>query len=140
MRATLVRALIAASLAAGAFMASSSAAQAFDAYPCGAPWWHNASGGLVQTCPDWAPNNRIPVYRNLRGDSPIEGYIHAPGSDWYMCQIEGAGYILNTGRATYTNYWWAFTWADNNRSGFVNQVYFQGGGNNERDGNLKICP
>lgn len=136
MRGKLSRLLIAATVASAAALASSSAAQAYDAWPCLGERYHPLAGTNVQTCPDWAPDNRIPVRASLdHPDSRIVGWIYAPGPDWYVCQAQGANYRLGA----YQNHWWAFTYADNLQPGWVNEVYFQGGDNNEEDRKLRFC-
>jgi hypothetical protein len=107
-----------------------------DTAPCGNAWFdYDVDNAWKAYCPDWAPNGQIPVHRNQLAGAPIVGYINAAGQDWYFCQTQGVRYNLNS----YWNTWWAYTKADNGVRGYVNQVYFQGGGNNERDGNLRQC-
>ena len=62
------------------------------------------------------------------------GYINPEGLDWYRAQLEGGTYTLGP----YSNFWWAETIADNGRWGYVSQVYFQGGGNYQRDACLWV--
>lgn len=61
----------------------------------------------------------------------------APGADWYRCQ--GLGDLYGLGGTPYSNIWYAWTMADNGQWGWVSEVYFQGGGNNEADGRLARC-
>jgi hypothetical protein len=113
-----------------------SAASAYDGSPCGGPWWH-PTYGTVQTCPDWSPDNWIPVYNGVGpyGAFPVDA-IYAPGDDWYICQFQGPTAVVGS----YENDWWAWTVGDNGRSGWVPEVYFAGGGNYEPDANLAYCP
>ncbi|MFI7703123.1 hypothetical protein [Nonomuraea sp. NPDC049480] len=129
------RTAIATAFALGILGAAAPAAQATagDAQPCGRPHQHN--GRLVQNCPDWSPSGRIPVYASPAKGTPI-GYINPAGTDWYVCEKPGGPYALGD----YQNFWWALTMADNDKWGFVNEVYFRGGGNNQPDGGLRECP
>lgn len=107
-----------------------------DAYPCGPQWWHSGQRVYVQTCPDWSPNNSIPVHDYNDHTSRVVGYIYAPGDDWYVCGWTGTRQTAHGA----TNHWWALTVADNGKAGWVNQIYFRGGSDSEPDGGLKICP
>jgi hypothetical protein len=144
----LLRTVVALGLVGGALMGSSPVAQATDNAPCGSRWF-NANVGLdVQYCPDWSPDGWIPVWaskglapqatvgsQTAAGSEQIVGYIYAPGNDWYHC--EGRGEQRSIG--SFWNTWWAWTMADNGRWGWVNEVYFQGGGNDEPDAALVRC-
>jgi hypothetical protein len=59
-----------------AIMLAAPAAVARDAYPCG-PRFSLASVGYVQYCPDWSPNNWIPVHQYARVSAPVVGSIYA---------------------------------------------------------------
>jgi len=37
------------------------------------------------------------------------------------------------------NDWWAYTMADNSKRGWMNEVYFKGGNNNEPDAGIINC-
>jgi hypothetical protein len=139
MRAKLSHLLIAMCLASVALMASSTSAQAYDAWPCLDEWYKgHPANAIVQYCPDWSPDNWIPVHERPSGNSRRVGRIYAPGNDWYVCQLQGDPYgLAGTG---YWNSWWALTYADGNLArGYVNQVYFRGGDNNELDRKLRFC-
>ncbi|GAA4724603.1 hypothetical protein [Phytohabitans rumicis] len=123
-------------MGAVAMLANAAPAQAADAYPCGPQWWHSGQGLYVQTCPDWSPNNWIPVYEYNDANSRQVGQIYAPGDDWYVCDYPGASLT----RYGLTNNWWALTVADNGAAGWVNEIYFRGGGTNEPDATLRVCP
>ena len=75
-------------------------AAAYDAYPCGPPF-----GGPAwrQYCPDWSPNNSIPVFYRPAVGERIVGYIYAPGDDWYYCQHQAGRFTMGG----YWNTWWA---------------------------------
>ncbi|TDB95017.1 hypothetical protein E1267_42315 [Nonomuraea longispora] len=103
-----------------------------DGQPCGKAYRHGTY--KVHNCPDWSPSGSIPVHKSPRKGT-IVGYINPSGDDWYLCEKVGARYTL--GR--YQNFWWAATMADNNKWGYVNEVYFRGGGNNEPDAGLHTC-
>jgi len=123
---------------AGIILCLPGRASAADDRPCGAEFWHSGEGVYVRYCPDWSPNGRIPVMKNYTGgvNSPVGQMDHSGShTNWYHCQAYGDRTTVNG----YYNNWWALTMADNGRWGWVNEVYFQGGGNNEPDGNLPIC-
>jgi len=63
--------------------------------------------------------------------------MHSTGkrTNWYICQAEGDNYC----QGGYCNTIWAKTYADNGQLGWVSEVYFQGGNDNEADGNLPWC-
>jgi hypothetical protein len=141
-----LRTLVSLALLGGALLAAAPVASASDGSPCGARWFHSGVGLDVQYCPDWAPNNWIPVWRSkdspavaatrtAAGSEQPVGYIYAPGNDWYHC--EAAGRKQSVGN--FWNTWWAWTMADNGQWGWVNEVYFQGGGNDEPDATLARC-
>ena len=110
-------------------------AAAADSAPCGPAWYHQGIGQYVQTCPDWSPNNSIPVHVQPDPNSRIVGYIYAPGDDWYICEVSAA----RQDAYGYHNVWWATTKADNGNWGWVSEVYFAGGGNDEPDAGLRSC-
>jgi hypothetical protein len=122
-----------------AAVVSPSVASAADNVPCGAPWWHSGHGITVQTCPDWAPNNWIPVYNGTQYGASVVGHIYAPGGDWYVCQLQGATANMSYGGVNYANNWWAQSRADNGQWGWVPEIFFQGGNNYERDAALRLC-
>jgi hypothetical protein len=128
-------------LAVGALAATATPAVAADGSPCGPQFRHN-NGWHVQNCPDWSPNNWIPVFADHRVGARQVGSIYAPGNDWYVCQGRYAGqtYGIFYGGANLQNDWWAYTMADNGQFGYVPEVYFQGGRNFEPDATLStIC-
>jgi hypothetical protein len=115
---------------------ASPATVAVDDQPCSGAFIHQPSGLEMRYCPDWAPSGRsIPVHQNTSKSSQVVGYINPAGADWYYCQQQGDRYTLGQ----YVNNWYAYTMADNGRWGWVNEVYFQGGDNNERDAGLGGC-
>jgi hypothetical protein len=127
-------AVLATALSIGVVLAQAAPASAYDSYPCGGIFWHD--GFRVQYCPDWSPNNWIPVYYDPSAGSRVVGQIYAPGSDWYYCQQRfNSIYALGP----YQTDVWAFTRADNNQPGWVPEVYFSGGANYEADRTLRWC-
>lgn len=135
-------------VAATIALAAPAAAEAHDAYPCGAPYAHNITAwfpwggfyrshyGDVQRCP--LVSGRIPVYETPRPNSTIIGWLQGGDSrnyffeQWPQCSL--ANVYHHNG---HYNYWWAETVSDNLRWGYVNEVYFRGGADDERDGGLK---
>jgi hypothetical protein len=122
---------------AGAIAAllSTAGPAAADAYPCARPQVYRASH-WVQYCPLWRGN--VPVYANpdQGNNAPIVGYLYEGGSaNWFV----GDRYRSRYTYGSYYNGWWAYTLADNNRWGWVSEVYFSGGGNDETDGGLYVC-
>ncbi|KIH97214.1 hypothetical protein LP52_20395 [Streptomonospora alba] len=144
--ATYATTLIAAAGAAAGLLLTTAlpASAAADAQPCvnagfdrQPPAWNPAP---AHWCPDWSPRSdgRIPVYFNPDHTSSVRGHLNRTGdrTNWYMCWFPGTELHLGG----YYNDAWAYTMADNGQWGYVNQVYFQGGGNNEHDPGLPPCP
>jgi hypothetical protein len=105
-----------------------------DAYPCGDTFGGDPAYSR-QYCPDWSPNNWIPVYSTPYETSQIIDWIYAPGADWYYYQCRRG--VHHLGR--YWNSWWAATKGDNyGRTGWVPETFFRGGVNNERDARLVV--
>jgi hypothetical protein len=114
-------------------------ASAADGQPCGPVWVHPGLDVWVQTCPDWSPDNWIPVYQYAVYSAPVVGYIYAPGDDWYLCQFPGGTYAMLYRGQNLQNNWWASTMADNGAWGHVPEVFFRGGNNYEPDAALGLC-
>ena len=135
---------VACGLLSGALAGS---AWAHDAYPCGAPVSHGYNGATlrVQYCP--LTQGHVPVYASPTSHSRVVGWLRQGGSvNWFMDQSCTAywynpvlgveDYPLRLG--SYVNGWWARTLSDApSRWGYVNEVYFRGGGNWEADGRLR---
>jgi hypothetical protein len=112
-----------------------------DKSPCAANQVSH-SGHQTQTCP--LVSGKISVY-----DSPDQGNLanqvgtlngDANPPNWFV----GQSYRSNFVKGTTTNHWWAFTLSDKDSSGhshwgWVPEVYFKGGANDERDAGLFIC-
>jgi hypothetical protein len=115
-------------------------ASAKDSYPCGpaqsAPW----TTMRVQSCPlttPLPPNGWIPVYAHAGG--PLVGWLHGTAGQLFVCQSLSSVTYHHPNTSWYNN-WWAKTLSDDNHWGWVPEVYFRGGENDERDAGLAICP
>jgi hypothetical protein len=120
-------------------VAGAGTAEAKDDFPCGKP--RTSPGGVahVQYCPLTAtlPAGGVPVYKAPYLNSGKVGALYSGGSaNWFEGQ-ECEQYSFGTYMG-YKNDWWAYTEADNGHWGFVPEVYFKGGKNNERDAGLAI--
>jgi hypothetical protein len=63
----------------------------------------------------------------------VVGYLEQGGAaNWFVTEMRGG--TFRAGAAE--NYWWGSTMADNGRWGWVPEVYFAGGENNEDDAGL----
>jgi hypothetical protein len=129
-----------------------------DSSPCGneqlAPW----SSGPVQQCPlfsplapkdwipayavpdDWVPVYTVPVARGQGTPVPAPaGWLHGTIDQRFACQEqrpEAPYYHPSDG---YRNVWWASTKSDDGVLGWVPEVFFSGGLNDEADGGLRHC-
>jgi len=103
----------------------------------------SGTGHRAQRCPLVGTN--IPVF-----DSPDAGngahkvgVLHAGGStNWFVGQAYGSNFVSADRKLQ--NGWWAFTLSDkdpsgNSHWGWVPEIYFQGGANNEPDAGLFVC-
>jgi hypothetical protein len=133
MRKILSRLALVTVAVAGMTVGVTQSAQAVDNQPCfysPSPW------GNYQ-CPDWAQagSEGIPVRADKSPNSPIVGWINPSGPDWYECDSWGeqnrVGDIWNS--------WWARTTADNGAKGWVSEMYFQGGDNDQTDPGIATC-
>lgn len=128
-------------LMAAGLLAVAKPAAADDSAPC---WYHqtrtvqNPNGSTVAVdvykCSLWTGN--VPVRESPAPGAPIVGYLNQGGSvNWFTSQGHTGDHsrqYLNG----YHNKYWAHTMADNGRWGFVSEVYFTGGGNDEPDAGL----
>lgn len=105
-------------------------ALAKDSAPCGRPYEDH--GRVVQKCPLW------------RGDVPVTRFGNEVGqlaeggkANWFVCQwrFPDQPYEFDE----YHNTWYALTEADNGEVGWVSEVFFAGGNNDEPDANLRHC-
>jgi hypothetical protein len=123
--------LAAAMLAIPLLIVSASPASAHDSSPCGpvTAWY----GYEIQYCPLWtAP---VPVYAGRDQSTKRVGWLYSASGNWFICQQNHGSATAHYG--PYYNNWWAYTVADNLYWGWVPEVYFQGGGNNEPDATLR---
>jgi hypothetical protein len=120
-------------LASGA--GSASGASATDGQPCARPQVTRARH-VVQYCPLWRGN--VPVYRSPAAGNnqrPVGHLAEGGSANWFVGDHYASRYQLGS----YYHHWWAFTLADNGRWGWVPEVYFAGGGNDETDAGLYVC-
>ena len=69
--------------------------------------------------------------------------MRAGSANWFVCQTSAPGGRTvrhrDSGHPAYTNVWWARTLSDTGAWGWVSEVYFAGGANDERDAGLRGC-
>jgi hypothetical protein len=107
-------------------------AAAHDASPCGAPVVR--SGRSVQYCPLWRGN--VPVYADPKQTAPKVGTLVSGGTaNWFLGQFRYPNY--NYVYQGLYNHWWAYTLSDQGTWGWVSEVFFSGGDNDEKDGALR---
>ncbi|MGH2802211.1 MAG: carboxypeptidase-like regulatory domain-containing protein [Thermoleophilaceae bacterium] len=122
-------------------------AAAYDAYPCGPEGRASWTSEPVQLCPltsPLPPNDWVPVYRqpvpNPRGESPPppDGWLHGIENQYFVCQhaFPFASYHHPRG---WRNHWWALTLSDDDVWGWVPEVFFKGGADDEPDSGLRWC-
>jgi hypothetical protein len=125
--------------------ATAAPAAAADDQPCLAPYTE-PQFGTVQKCPLFMPGRGyVPVHRFQNG-SPVEvgRLVQAGTANWFVCQDETPDGITparyqDADHPQYANKWWARTLSDDDEWGWVNEIYFSGGGNDEPDGGLRRC-
>jgi hypothetical protein len=141
-----------ASLAAGVALGAVAvpAAQATDSWPCGSQITKSWSTDKVQLCPlagALAPNGWVPVYsapvavaNNQQPPAPI-GWMHGIDDKYFVCDRYVANADYNHPTQTWHHRWWAWTHADSPAVwGWVSEVYFKGGNDDEGDAALRDCP
>lgn len=122
-------------LTVGLLAGGATSASAVDGRPCARPQVFRA-GHWVQYCPLWRGN--VPVYASPdRGNgAPVVGRLVVGGSaNWFVGDRWHSNYTLGS----YHNHWWAYTLADNGHWGWVPEVYFSGGANDDSDAGLYVC-
>lgn len=93
----------------------------------------------------WMPRRGyIPVHALDGGTVREAGRLKGAGSaNWFVCQTARPGGRAirhrDSGYPQYTNVWWARTLSDTGAWGWVSEIYFQGGANDERDARLREC-
>ncbi|NLT54298.1 MAG: hypothetical protein GXX79_06975 [Actinomycetales bacterium] len=122
-------------VATGLLAMGAAPASAVDNSPCQRPQVYRSSH-WVQYCPLWRSN--VPVYSSpdQGNGATVVGYLVYGGSaNWFV----GDRYRSKYTYGNYYNHWWAYTLADNGRWGWVPEVFFSGGGNDETDSGLYLC-
>lgn len=106
-----------------------------DAYPC----THSPRySSLPYACPVWWPaDGRIPVHEFPSQSSQVIDYLYSwSGTQYFNCELGGGRYSAYG----YTNVWWGWTQGDvNGQWGYVSEVFFRGGGNDQSDPGLPLC-
>jgi hypothetical protein len=148
LRRRLIGVAVSAAAVAGAGAALAPAASAADAHPCGPAVTKSwSTKGPVQPCPLTSPepNGRIPVYakpvpRAAGAALPApQGWLHGTAGQYFACQTNFPAARFQHARG-WRNTWWAYTMADSGIGwGWVPQVYFRGGDNDEADRGLRSC-
>jgi hypothetical protein len=129
-KSTIARVAAAGAVAIGlATVTMTPAAHATDNSPCGAKFHH--AGTTVQYCKLWRGN--VPVLNSSWGK--VGTLVDGGSANWFECQAKGGEYTYQGDK----NDWWAYTEADNGKWGWVSEVFFSGGNNNERDAGLRLC-
>jgi len=93
----------------------------------------------TQNCPVYVPKRLgyVPVVKFGNRSHEVGKLLKGGSVNWFVCQMHGASQRVTEGR--YFNTWWALTLSDDGHRGWVNEVYFKGGRNDERDGGLRAC-
>jgi hypothetical protein len=121
-------------------------AAAVDSYPCGKEVTVAWSPEPVQPCPLISPLAQgVPVYRlpvpNPQGHTPPApaGWLASTTGRYFTCDrlFTGAMYYHPSG---WRNNWWAITRDDAGNWGWVPEVFFRGGDDDEPDYGLRSCP
>ena len=111
---------------------------AADDRPCGAHTVRNSGGAITtQNCPIYLPRamGYVPVHALAPGARPVGRLVAGGDVNWFLCQASGPLYQ----EGPYHNVWWALTLSDDGRRGWVSEVHFSGGGNDEPDAALRVC-
>jgi hypothetical protein len=133
-------------LAAGAVLTGAGPAQAADDKPC-LPPYDEPGYGIVQKCPIFVPKRgHVPVH-GFNGTAPVEvSRLVAGGTaNWFVCQTDQPERIvpdryIDADYPQLVNRWWAKTQGDGSATwGWVNEIYFSGGLNDEPDAGLRRC-
>lgn len=145
---TRLAALAATLLGLGAGALTPTVAGAADAYPCGKAtqvWWSSDS---YQECPlsalqpNGAPLYRTPVAIPAGAAQPRpDGWVPAGSATTahFACQRDFPSAVVYHQRG-WRNRWWAYTRSVEGVFGWVPEVYFRGGANDEADTALRTCP
>ncbi|HMJ02415.1 MAG TPA: hypothetical protein VK506_05710 [Conexibacter sp.] len=142
----LLLALLLCAAFAAAYLAAPAAATDND--PCGRdpvviPGWPEAAHPCPLTWP-LAPNNWVPVYQapvpNPYGQAPPNpaGWLRGTTGKYFFCQQLWTAAMYYHPRG-WRNNWWALTLDDDGRRGWVPEVFFKGGDDDEPDYGLPQC-
>jgi hypothetical protein len=108
-------------------------APAAQAAPAAVPCQHTT--GDHYDCTFW------PAGDGRSGGAPVQdsggaraGFLHK-GTNWVICQAVGA----RVASGAYSNVWWGWTLADNNKPGWINAVWAAGGDNDGPFGTVPNC-
>jgi hypothetical protein len=137
-------------VAAAAALTLAGPAAAEDTYPCGQEIRVVWSGQQVnvQPCQLTSPlaNDGIPVYTGPVESSvgatppaPTAGWLHGTTGKQFVCESLFPEALYHHPAGWY-NSWWAYTRAENGAWGWVPEVFFKGGDNDEPDSGLRTCP
>jgi hypothetical protein len=140
-------AALAVAVAAIGAIAVAPSARANDAYPCEDAVHLHWSKKPVQRCPltapeppsGWVPVFAAPTIRVKGAPLPApSGWLHGTANQYFVCEqsFTPAPYVHPRG---WRNRWWAYTKSDDGVWGWVPEVYFHGGGNDEPDSGLIGC-
>lgn len=144
-----VRLLVAALPIVIALLASAAPAAEADLYPCGSqvsvPW----SAEPVQPCPLTSPtgaNEGFPLYQepvaNPAGATPPNpaDWIYGTTNKYFVCHQQFPNATFYHPATGWFNSWWAYTRSAAGVWGWVSEVFFKGGSNDESDYGLRACP
>jgi len=135
MRRTLLSSLLLAVVLGAAAIPTHTSAAVKDDAPCSPTFEHN--GLTVQICPLWRGDAPVYDFANSQLGSQV-GKLNVGGTaNWFVCQTQFTNIPYEYGG--YENNWWAYTMADNGHWGWVPEVFFSGGGNNQADAELEYC-
>jgi Cutinase len=112
-------------------------ARANDGSPCGARSTRTVGTTITtQYCPIYVPARLgyVPVV-SFSPAGVVGRILHGGSVNWFLCQARGA----RAGEGADHNVWWALTLSDDLHRGWVSEVYFHGGGQDEPDGGLRAC-
>lgn len=106
-----------------------------DAYPC---TYSGRYPSVPYACPVWWPGDgRIPIYEFPSQSSRVIDYLlRSTGTQYFNCEVGGGRYSAYG----YTNVYWGWTYGDKyGQWGYVSEVFFRGGGNDQSDPGLPLC-
>lgn len=135
-----------ATAAAAALAVAPAPASAADAHPCAKARSVAWSPEPVQSCPLTAPQpDGVPLYvapvPNPSGAAPPppDGWVKGPEVADFVCDQEFGDAVFHHPQG-WRNRWWAYTRSAEGTWGWVPEVYFRGGDDDEGDAGLRRCP